>query len=450
MNNPTSFPPNSLHFRPLSRQCPDGLYTYAVDIWSCGCILGEMLGRRPLFPGKNFVHQLSLIFDVVGTPASADVGHIRNSQAIKFLESQRGKKRVPMSLVYPGASPEATALLEDMFLFKPDARIDVDAALRSAFLRGAERTAIGRSCMHFPPTRSDFEFSFERRKYSKYQLKEMIVNEASTFRATRARSKAEAERWATRDTREPDVSPSSENPETQTSPEARVVEKMTKPTKTTAAMTASSAIATSVSKYPSHSGAASRYAVREIENDAPSVTRAANEGDIGSQREKDKVAVAKLRADMQKLTTNRMGDTVCTSGRRVVSARSLTNPAAEVAGSTVRRKKQLTVPQSPQFTKTARQRRLEAAAAAAGGGGRGGESMARSKPTSVGPSGLLAAGKGMLTARSRSASGERRPVAGTGDKAAVRKEYTGIAPEAAGVVGRARALSASGKVRKFR
>eukprot|EP00936_MAST-01D_sp_MAST-1D-sp1_P002094 g2094.t1 len=32
---------------------PDGLYTSAVDVWSCGCIFAEMLGRTPLFPGKN-------------------------------------------------------------------------------------------------------------------------------------------------------------------------------------------------------------------------------------------------------------------------------------------------------------------------------------------------------------------------------------------------------------
>lgn len=31
--------------------CPDGLYTYAIDCWSCGCILAEMLGRAPIFPG---------------------------------------------------------------------------------------------------------------------------------------------------------------------------------------------------------------------------------------------------------------------------------------------------------------------------------------------------------------------------------------------------------------
>jgi hypothetical protein len=39
-----------------------------VDIWSAGCIFGELLGRKPLFPGKNFVHQLNLIFNAIGAP----------------------------------------------------------------------------------------------------------------------------------------------------------------------------------------------------------------------------------------------------------------------------------------------------------------------------------------------------------------------------------------------
>ncbi|KAI3708436.1 hypothetical protein L2E82_37605 [Cichorium intybus] len=36
-------------------------YTTAIDIWSVGCILGEILTRQPLFPGKDYVHQVRLI-----------------------------------------------------------------------------------------------------------------------------------------------------------------------------------------------------------------------------------------------------------------------------------------------------------------------------------------------------------------------------------------------------
>ena len=37
-------------------------YTTGVDLWSLGCILGEMLSRRPLFPGNSTLEQVNLIW----------------------------------------------------------------------------------------------------------------------------------------------------------------------------------------------------------------------------------------------------------------------------------------------------------------------------------------------------------------------------------------------------
>lgn len=45
-------------------------YGPAVDLWSVGCIVAELLTRSSAFPGKNESDQLSLIFDTVGTPTS--------------------------------------------------------------------------------------------------------------------------------------------------------------------------------------------------------------------------------------------------------------------------------------------------------------------------------------------------------------------------------------------
>ena len=36
-------------------------YTTAVDVWSVGCILAELIGRRVLFPGKDFLHQVQFL-----------------------------------------------------------------------------------------------------------------------------------------------------------------------------------------------------------------------------------------------------------------------------------------------------------------------------------------------------------------------------------------------------
>merc|ERR1712223_1854591 len=44
-------------------------YTTAVDMWSVGCIFGELLGRRILFQAQSPIQQLELITDLLGTPS---------------------------------------------------------------------------------------------------------------------------------------------------------------------------------------------------------------------------------------------------------------------------------------------------------------------------------------------------------------------------------------------
>lgn len=36
--------------------------THIVDIWSIGCIFGELLNGKPIFQGKEFVNQPSFFF----------------------------------------------------------------------------------------------------------------------------------------------------------------------------------------------------------------------------------------------------------------------------------------------------------------------------------------------------------------------------------------------------
>lgn len=39
-------------------------YTAAIDVWSVGCIFMELMNRKPLFPGKDHVHQMRLLIEV--------------------------------------------------------------------------------------------------------------------------------------------------------------------------------------------------------------------------------------------------------------------------------------------------------------------------------------------------------------------------------------------------
>lgn len=43
-------------------------------MWAVGCILAELLRRKPLFPGKSHANQVQLIFEVVGYSTSQKLG----------------------------------------------------------------------------------------------------------------------------------------------------------------------------------------------------------------------------------------------------------------------------------------------------------------------------------------------------------------------------------------
>lgn len=62
-------------------------YTPAIDIWSIGCIFAEMLTGKPLFPGKNVVHQLDLMTDLLGTPSAESIARVSLSLLIGFCHT---------------------------------------------------------------------------------------------------------------------------------------------------------------------------------------------------------------------------------------------------------------------------------------------------------------------------------------------------------------------------
>ena len=67
-------------------------YGPPVDLWSVGCILAEVLLRRPLFQGKDYMHQLEEIINVLGTPSDESLAFITNSMAKRAI-MQVSRKR---------------------------------------------------------------------------------------------------------------------------------------------------------------------------------------------------------------------------------------------------------------------------------------------------------------------------------------------------------------------
>lgn len=109
-------------------------YTKAIDLWSVGCILAEMLRGKALFPGKDYHHQLGLIFDVLGTPTGEGYNGIRSRRAREYINRLPFKEKRPWKAIFPRASDLSLDLLERLLTFNPVKRIGVEEALKHTYL----------------------------------------------------------------------------------------------------------------------------------------------------------------------------------------------------------------------------------------------------------------------------------------------------------------------------
>ena len=128
-----------------------------VDVWSTGCILGELIGRKPLFPGKNRLFnthavcshqqasnraqqtrtdwlQMPMIASVIGSPSEEEISLIENAKAREFLHQMPASPKRHFSEIYPSANPLAWDLLEHMLTFNPARRYTVEQCLAHPYL----------------------------------------------------------------------------------------------------------------------------------------------------------------------------------------------------------------------------------------------------------------------------------------------------------------------------
>jgi len=148
-------------------------YTPAIDIWSIGCIFAEVLTRTPLFPGRNVVHQLDLITDLLGTPSFRSLSKIRSDKAREYLLSMPRKRPIPFSHKFHNADPLALSLLERLLAFDPKDRPTAEEALADPYFSGLSKVELEPSAQ--PISKVDFEF--EGRKLTKAGVREMIYRE---------------------------------------------------------------------------------------------------------------------------------------------------------------------------------------------------------------------------------------------------------------------------------
>ena len=145
-------------------------YGIEVDMWSAACTFAEMLSRKVLFPGENYIEQINMIVGVCGKPSKEDMAFVTNEHAVKYLESLPHRARMDIPKMFKYSNSKALDLLDKMIVFNPKKRISVVDALKHQYLSTYFNQA---DLIKF---KSSFDFSFEENKTLTIEdLKKMII-----------------------------------------------------------------------------------------------------------------------------------------------------------------------------------------------------------------------------------------------------------------------------------
>lgn len=60
-------------------------YSTSIDVWSVGCILAELLTRKPLLPATSEEEQIQIITDLLGNPSEELIEKIQIERNREFI-----------------------------------------------------------------------------------------------------------------------------------------------------------------------------------------------------------------------------------------------------------------------------------------------------------------------------------------------------------------------------
>jgi len=122
-------------------------YQENVDIWAVGCIMGEIIRGRVLFPGQDHIDQWNRIVEQLGTPTNDFIARLQ-ATVRTYVENRPRYTGYTFEVLFPDLlfpavtsaqtdlnAVQARDLLSKMLVVDPENRISVEGALNHPYIR---------------------------------------------------------------------------------------------------------------------------------------------------------------------------------------------------------------------------------------------------------------------------------------------------------------------------
>ncbi|KAG8958754.1 hypothetical protein FRC00_002330 [Tulasnella sp. 408] len=124
----------TLWYRPPELLLGETVYSTAVDIWSIGCVFGELLLNEPLFQAKSEIDMLSLIFKLLGPPTEEIWPGFSKLPLVKTLNIS-SQRQPTLRNKFSQVSEAGLDLLSSLLTYDPEQRITAEEALTHPYFK---------------------------------------------------------------------------------------------------------------------------------------------------------------------------------------------------------------------------------------------------------------------------------------------------------------------------
>lgn len=122
----------TLWYRPPELLFGSRSYGKPLDMWSVGCIFGELLTNKPLLAGTSEAKQIDLVIDLLGTPNEV----IWSDYKYMPIPRRMVIRQQPYNNIkhkFPQLSENGRKLMNDLLMYDPQQRVTAENGLSSGY-----------------------------------------------------------------------------------------------------------------------------------------------------------------------------------------------------------------------------------------------------------------------------------------------------------------------------